>query len=570
MQVYISGNSIMTVKNSLNIDDAIEERSICSFIVIDEHGINHYKKGQKVEVFDDDGNLKFAGVIDTSKEKKIVNTDGLYHTIICADWHYLADKRIIAKAYEETLAGDIVNDIIDTILADEGITIGNIQDGALVSEAVFNYITVTSALDALSEKAEFIWYIDYDKKLYFVERATYESPWEATNIDMIKNSITVEHSNRSYRNKQYIKGGTDITDSIIENFKGDSKVRTWSVGFPIAKEPSIKVNSTNLLPSEIGIRGLESGKKYYWSKGENAVSQDDDETLLISTDTLEITYQGEFDIVVITYNTEQIEDRQAIEDNSGIVENVADEMENNSRESAFQSANAKLKRYGVIGRRLRFNTYKSGLDSGQVLTVTLPEHDINAVEMLIESVTLNYEDNMFVYTVTCAEGAEQNSWTQMFKTMATRGQAFVVRKNISEKQILVTLSTFSKTWISSNVKNIFKEVFPSSTLYPSTTLYPMFDYADRVKYIELLDASNNILVRKQVIKQIGSATSNILSTISILPFEANGTIAKVRFYGGLEANGANNSGLMIDEQVYIKVKTQLEALQIEKTDIKGW
>jgi len=569
MHINIAASSIMTAKNTLSIDDAIEERSTGSFVVIDEEGANHYKKGQQIAIYNDSEELIFAGVIDVAKEKKIP-FKGLYHSITCIDWHYLTDKRVVSKAYENQTADAIVKDLIDTVLYQEGITAGNIQAGPMVSEAVFNYVNATNVLDALSEKAGFIWYVDYDKKLYFIERATFYAPWTATSANMLKESIAVEHSNPNYRNKQYIKGGKDITDPVTEKFAGDGKARTWVVGFPVAKEPSIKVNTTTLLESEIGIRGLETGKKYYWSKGYSEITQDESQALLTSSDTLEITYQGEFDIVAISFNSEQIEERQLIEGNSGIVENVADEVENNSRDSAFQSANAKLKKYGVIGRRLRYTTTKHGLKSGQIQIVNLPEHDINNVEMLIECVTITYENNMFYYTVTCAEGPEQNSWAKMFKAMATRGQAFVVRQNISEKQILVTLSTLSKTWLSSDAKNIFKELYPSATLYPSAALYPMFEFADRVKYIELLTSSNVVLSRKRITKQTGTATNNILSTIYIAPWEANGTIAKVRFYGGSDATEVNGSGVMIDEQPYAKLKTQLEALNIEKTDTKGW
>lgn len=61
-----------------------------------------------------------------------------------------------------------------------------------------------------------------------------------------------------------------------------------------------------------------------------------------------------------------------------------------------------------------------------------------------------------------------------------------------------------------------------------------------------------------------------MSTTYIAPFEANKNIAKVRFWGGYQANDAVGSGVLVDEQAYDKLKTQLEALQIDKVDIRGW
>ena len=568
--IKVNNSVVVVSKNSLSIDDAIEERSTASFVVIDMLGSQTYSKGQNVEITDNDNHVIFAGVISKPIEKKDVMTGIKYHTLNCIDWHYLADKRIIAKAYEETLAGDIIRDFVTNYLAIEGITIGEIQDGPIVMEAVFNYVIATSAIDAIAEKANFIWFIGFDKKLYFIERSTYFSPFAITTRDAIKNSVSVETDNTKYRNKQYIKGGRDITDPLTESFAGDGKSRTYVVGFPIAKVPTIKVNTTTLLSNEVGIRGLDTGKKYYWSKGESQITQDESETLLISADTLKIIYQGEYDVIAITFDPTQIESRQAIEGNSGIVENVADEIENTNRDTAFQSANAKLAKYGVIGRRLKFTARKTGLKTGQLLTVNMPEHGIDGLQMLIESITVTRQDNLFYYRISAVEGPSQQSWAKMFEVMATRGQAFVVRQNISEKQILVTLATFSKTWESVDSPNIFKEVYASDALFPSTTLYPMFAYTDRVKYIELLDSLDNILLRKHVTKQDGIDTGTILTTIYVAPFEVNEQIEKVRLYGGFHATLVNGSGVLIDEQVYSKLKTQLEAIQLEKTDIRNF
>jgi hypothetical protein len=277
-----------------------------------------------------------------------------------------------------------------------------------------------------------------------------------------------------------------------------------------------------------------------------------------------------FDIVVITYDTDQIDERKVLEQNSGIVEDVADEMDTTNREAAFQSANAKLKKYAVMGRRLKFQTTRYGLKPGQLLSVTLPEHDLNNTEMLIESVNISYDYPLVYYDVTCAEGPEQNSWAKMFEVMATRGQAFVIRENISEKQILITLQTFSKTWLQADVSNIFLVNYPGTSLYPSATLMPAFNSTDRLKYDELLDSSNIVLVRKKITKQTGADTNLISSTAYIAPFEAIGSISKVRYFGGMFATDGNGSGVMIAENNYVKTKTGLEALQLDRTDTKGW
>ena len=65
----------------------------------------------------------FGGVIDRPvSQNASLNGNAKMHAITCADWHYLAGKRIIAKAYKGMYAGDIVKDIIINYLSQEGIT----------------------------------------------------------------------------------------------------------------------------------------------------------------------------------------------------------------------------------------------------------------------------------------------------------------------------------------------------------------------------------------------------------------------------------------------------------------
>lgn len=118
MTVYVNDVLVNLVLDSLSIDDAIEERSICNFAVITT---SHYSEGQNVKVFDDD-EMIYAGFIDSIEETKHGNT--ILHQVTCKDNHYLSDKRIYAQAFENTAAGTIVAQIITDKLAAEGV-IGN-------------------------------------------------------------------------------------------------------------------------------------------------------------------------------------------------------------------------------------------------------------------------------------------------------------------------------------------------------------------------------------------------------------------------------------------------------------
>lgn len=564
MKVKVNGQEVEIMKNTKSIEDAIEERTVASFVIIDKQGVE-YRKGQNVEIYEGE-KLLFSGIMEKPVKSKDSSAAIYYHAVDCIDWHYLADKRIVRGGYVSQAAGYIVRDIISQYLGGEGITEGIIEDGPIVSQAQFNYVPATDALNALAEKAGFWWKIGPDRKLYFVNRSTNAAPFTINQSDCIKGSIKVDVSNQRYRNTQYILGGMDVTDPITETKKGDGEAKSWVVGFPIAQEPIIKVNGVALLPSEVGIRGLETGKKYYWSKGDNTVSQGDAEPKLISTDVLSITYRGQYPIVAIVKSQAGIETYKVFEGATGIVEAVESISQENNAEAAFEIAQQKLDKYGTISRRVKFATIKPGLESGQLLTVNLPDYEVNE-EMLIESVEITETDNIVYYSIVAVAGPSMGSWAKLFYAMAQKGQDLVIRENIKENQIIVVLESFSKTWLIGESPNIFKVVKPGAGLKPG--FKPMFDVSDRVKYIAWFNGVTE-LGRKRITKQIGAASDTIQSTTFLGPNDANATITHVGWIGGWQATDEIGTGILLDKQPYSKVKTSLEALQIVKNDIKGW
>lgn len=560
MKVYINGNRVQVAIGSENIDDSIEERSTASFKIQSKQ---HYYKGQCCEINDWDNNLVFAGFIDTALETRLSpNSDLMIIDIQCIDNHYLADKRIIAKSYVNMTSGEIVQDIVANYLAIEGVTIGEIQSGITVESATFNYCYISKALDDLVDLTQsFIWYIDYNKKLYFVDKNTYKAPTTIT-WDIIKTgSDSYEHSNTKYRNRQTIKGGHDITDPLTENKKGDGATRTWSVGFPIAKVPTVKLNNNDVT---VGIRGVDTGKQYYWSKGDNTITQDDSQTILSTSDALNITYQGQFDLVVITQDDAKITELQVLDGTSGIVEELEEEQDNTTRDMAFQNANALLQKYsGKDDGKLVFSTLVTGFSAGQIASVNLPEYGLENIQMLIEDINIMDDDLKQVwYKVTAVLGTEMLSWQKMFLSMSQK-EPYVIQENINQNEVLIIPADFSKTWQATDTPNIFKGTYASNDTFPEVNTYPMFDPADRIKSLILLDSNNNIIIKKQITKK--TTTSNTINSICyIAPYEANSAIAKVQWFGGFSNN------VKIDEQAYSRSKTQYEAIQVNRTDTMGF
>ena len=145
----------------------------------------------------------------------------------------------------------------------------------------------------------------------FYPRSQYAAPFAVTGTDIKEGRTHLINSNTLYRNQVRSQRQGYPRIRSTEHKIGDGNK---GMAYPsrIAKVPTITLNS---VPVTVGIRGLETGKDFYWSKGDNTISQDLENTILESTDDLAITYQGEFDVVVKSLNETEILSRLTTEGN---------------------------------------------------------------------------------------------------------------------------------------------------------------------------------------------------------------------------------------------------------------
>lgn len=443
MKLLIGGadkTSLLRSK-SLRIQDGINERSVCSFLLIDVNGIYHADVGEPVEVRDDSNNLVFAGTVDEPEEAQPLGTSVLDLAVQVVDWHQIADRRIVAETYENQAAGTIVNDIITKYLADEGITAGTVQNGPTIKRAVFNYYPASQCLDELSELTGYQWRINPDKSLDFFDRTTNAAPWNITPDNTPIRNVRVRRNRENYRNRQHVRAGRDISVLQTREFAGDGKTKVWTVDLPIALEPTIKLNGA---AKTVGIRGLETGFDFYWQKGEKEISQDNGAAALTSSDTLTIEYQGFYPIIVTADSPEAISDRQTVEGGSGLYEHVEQRTDIDKQEAALEYAQGLLRRYARVGPVVYYDTFEPGLKPGQLQSINLPQHNIDD-NFLISRVTtsdIGATDGTLLYSIEALSGEAVGGWTTFFKKLMQKQKTFVIREN----EILIKLLTFRESF----------------------------------------------------------------------------------------------------------------------------
>jgi len=430
--VYIDSGIITIEQATLLVENRIEERSTAQFTVIDKTASANYLRGMPIEIYDPDATVIFAGFIDTPGRARLSNQGGLLHDITCMDNHYLADKRLVIKSYTNQTAGYIARNILTSYLAAEGVTEGTIQAGPTIKSAIFNYVKASDCYEALKELTGFTWFISNDKKLYFIDRATNRAVWDLDNSTYrpLQGSVHLSKGNPLYRNKQYVRGGTGLTLIQTENFTGDGVAKSFTLGYPLALEPTITEDAAAQI---VGIKGLETGKDYYWNKGDNTI------TAAVAPGNgvaVQVQYYGQYPLIALALDYAGILDRQTVEGSSGIVEEIATEARHDSADGIRESAAGKIKQYCQEAERFVYQTNQSGLSAGQIQAITYSLFGFSAHDMLIESVRITADGSFLLYDVSCITGPNVGSWAKFFARLFLKPDATI---KIGDSLLLVLL-----------------------------------------------------------------------------------------------------------------------------------
>lgn len=431
--------SSLLFRNTLSIEDSTGERSTAEFELFDAEGTTNLNVGLPVQIYDKNDNLVFAGITENPLEETVPGTEALRINVSCVDNTAKADRHLVARTYTDTLAGDIVRQILADKLADEGVTEGVIIDGPTVISAVFPYVPASQVFDELAEQSGYVWNITHDNELYFVPTDFFKSPWNITGFSDIKN-VAVRTSKERYRNRQYIRAGQDITDVLTERFRGDGERQTFTVGFKIAKKPTLFLNNVEIDGNDVGIRGLDDDKAWYWSKDEKEITQHRGAAPIGEEDTLRVDYRGFYPIIVVSDEPSAIDERKRVEGGTGVYEYIESKPSINDRNAALDLARGKLRKYARVQRRLIFETTRPGLRAGQIINVDLPKHSAVG-DFLIEEVRVfQYKPNELRYTIKAVDGEPVGGWAHFFRSIARQGEDLTIRDN----EVLVLLNNINE------------------------------------------------------------------------------------------------------------------------------
>jgi hypothetical protein len=218
---------IQILNGSTDISASVDWRSIhCTSVVTKEKGQLRFDivNANNVQVphLGDTIYLKYNGALifgGTCTGKQTVISGGVLQRIhlICQDWGFMFDSKVVHKTYQNMDPQDIVKDIVATF-APAGFTTTNVKKGNfLVASMKFNYEQATKAIESLAKQIGWDWYIDPNKDVHFFFATTGTGSSELNpapfNIDdtggnILWPTLNVDISIANLKNSIYVIGGT--------------------------------------------------------------------------------------------------------------------------------------------------------------------------------------------------------------------------------------------------------------------------------------------------------------------------------------------------------------------------
>jgi hypothetical protein len=442
MSVYtvtLAGQPVELIATTLDIQKQVGQRSSCTFECRSNTGV-YWDQGTAVAITDPNGVLVYSGFVDTDQADKPGFANILHHQIACMDNHYLADRRLAFASFLSETAGSIVTSLLNMYLVPEGVTgsSATIAPGPAITEAVFNYEQVSSCLDKLAQQAGYWWQIDENRVLWFQPYGAILAPWilDGSQVNQDSN-LSVTYGNRQYRNRQFAVGGKDKTALLSETRHGDGTTRAFTLSYPVSEMQSITLNGVG---KTFDNKSKGTGAAYYYAVGDAVVAQDASQPVLQSSDSLVISYKGEYPVIALAQNDTLINDQKALEGiGTGYVESKYTDTKVHTLDAAFQIASALLAHYGARMTQLQFMTLEAGLQPGQLLTVNLPDFALNQ-QMLVQSVEITDDDGGNIwYQIVCVGSPYDVTWQTFWQNLTNQAEGTTDALNLNDDSTLAIL-----------------------------------------------------------------------------------------------------------------------------------
>jgi hypothetical protein len=340
--------------------------------------------GDEVKMYD--GATQIFGGFITYINQRIDGAGLFYYDCSCKDYTHLLDGVLIKSTYNTQSINAIIADIINQVnvfTTPFGVTYTtvNVNCPLVIDHIQFNYEQATKCLQQLAETYIYHWYVDYAKDIHFFANAAEVAPFNLTDNsgNYIFNSLEISHDITQLRNYVFVRGGKyKTTASRTETYVATAGQTSQPLANDYATTPIVKINGVT---QSVGIDGTDSPLTFQvlWNANLQSITFS---SALSSGQTITIAAQPQFPVLALQKDNPSIA-------SYGTFQYKIIDKRINTVPHARDRAQAEIQNWGDPLIEGTFKTYRSGLRSGQLISIQSTIRGINiAIFYVVQKVVL--------------------------------------------------------------------------------------------------------------------------------------------------------------------------------------
>src|SRR3954452_435823 len=196
--------------NSARIRETVQNKAgVMTMDIIVKVGQSAPVEGSEI-VFKDGSRFLFAGYISKISPEETGEGQLFKYAVEASDYSYIFNNKIARRSYTNHTLAYIVADLMDTYLdSSYGFDLTNVATGPTISGITFDHISIRKCFEKLQKLTGYVWYVDYEKQLFFQTTSAVPAPETITEDSANFDEVGIALDTSQVRNSVIVIGSID-------------------------------------------------------------------------------------------------------------------------------------------------------------------------------------------------------------------------------------------------------------------------------------------------------------------------------------------------------------------------
>lgn len=463
LRCYVSGVEY-TMDNKYSIKEQAGQTSTSKINVL--KGTNNPIKSQElVEIKTQDGTPVFTGIVqeDSTPEWVTVYKTYLYELQV-KDIEVVFDQRLINESYNNMFVNQIVRDIFDNYLLEEGLTLGEIEDFEYeIEKYVIPNLKCRDVLDYLGDLVSAVPRISADRVFSFKSRLTFTASSHPSGLILPK----VIDNGQGLVTVQKVAGATEETSTQSQSFIWGADQETATLRYQVSSVIGITINGSSVNFGVLGVSDNDPGVTFLTKYGSYILTLSSNAATKPSeNDNVTISYRGFYNIETSSTNFDLLNEIKALNGTSGKIESVETDTSITSYEDAQNLANSKLDSASIREKTLTVSYRSADISQSTILNAwNFTEDYLSALGISGEYVVVERTITDFYDKLNVALKLKNKNFWSRYGTIYNKNDKQINNLSINTDRLILKQSQINENYepedeFQFHYSNIFS--YPSS------------------------------------------------------------------------------------------------------------